>query len=409
MLLSLPIRNILRNKRRSFLTVTAMVFAASLLLLGMGISAGKMHDMLASATEQYHGHLVISKKGYQARRSLFIHFAPSAQISRRILSTPGVTGVSPRLRGFGLLSHEQTALPVEILGIDPEKEANVTTLQRQCIRGTGFDHSRDGVLIGKKLAEKLKAGPGDTLVLVGTGSDGSIANDLLTVKGVFSTENRRNDTALILVPLPWLQGFFVLPGRVHEFAVSMQAPMAAGALAKTLGAGLPGDFEVRDWSRFLPEIRDAIVISHVSNLIILLIFYLAAGLCVFNTVYMSVMDRSREFGVLLALGTRPWQIRRMILAETLVMGGIAVVIGTGLGFAMNFYLQTFGVDLSGHVAPITYGGGTILPVIHAAVQPFPQILAAMVLLLVCLVSGFLPANKAAGLVPIEVIQGRKNA
>ncbi len=408
MLISMCIRNILRNKRRSILTVSAMVFASSLLLLGMGISAGKMHDMLASATEQYHGHLVISQKGYQARRSMYVHFKPSEEITRKILSAPGVTGVSPRLRGFGLLSYEEAAMPVEILGIEPEKEANVTTLQQKLTAGNGFDKSRDGVLIGKKLAEKLKAGPGDKLALVSTGSDGSIANELLTVKGIFATENTRNDTALILVPLAFLQDFLVLPESIHEFSVSMKDPMEASILAETLAAELPDNFETMDWGRFLPEIRDAIAISHVSNIIILAIFYLATGLCVFNTVYMSVMERTREFGVLMALGSRPWHIRKMILTETFIMGGISVFFGTLLGFAMNYYMQIHGINMSGHVAPITYGGGTILPVVHAVIEPLPQILAAALLIVVCLVSGFFPANKAAGLVPVDVIQGRDN-
>jgi ABC-type lipoprotein release transport system permease subunit len=401
----LSIRNIRRNKRRSLLAISAMVFSSSLLLLSMGVSAGKMHDMLESATEQYHGHLVVSAKGYQARRSMFIHFAPSPKAFQKILVAPGVKGISPRLRGFGLLSHEQSAMPVEILGIDPEQESKVTTLQEKIVMGQGFDHSGNGVLLGKKLAAKLNVKPGDLLALVSTGSDGSIANDLLKVKGVFATGNTRNDKALALVKLGWLQNFLVLPGRVHEFAVSMENPMQAGKVAKALGASLPDTFEILDWGIFLPEIRDAIAISHVSNIIIMAIFYLATGLGVFNTVYMSVMERSRELGILMALGTRPWQIRMMILTETFVMGGISVVLGTALGFAMNLYMQRVGVDLSDHVAPITYAGGTILPVVHAVIEPVPQILAALLLLLVCLVSGFFPANKAAGLVPIEVIQG----
>ena len=404
MLLSLAIRNIRRNRRRSLLTMTAMVMASSLLLLGMGIEGGELHDMLASVTEQYHGHLVISQAGYQVHQDMFIHFSPDPETLKTAAALSGVTGVSPRLRGFGLLSFGQETMSVEILGVDPEKEAGVTTLQSKLIAGEGFDKDRAGVLLGRKLAQKLKVRPGDSLVLIGTGSDGSIANDLLTVKGIFSTGNTRNDTALVLVPLPWLQDFLVLPGKVHELAVSLKKPMRARTLARSLQAVLPKSFEVQVWSVFLPEIRDAIALGHLSNLIILAIFYLATGLCVFNTVYMSVMERSREFGILMALGTRPWQIRRMVLAETFVMGGISVLLGIIFGFAMNLYMAKIGIDLSGHVAPISYAGGTILPVVHSVIEPVSQILSALVLFLVCMVAGFFPANKAAMLVPIDVIQ-----
>lgn len=404
MLLSLAIRNIKRNRRRSVLTVIAMVMASSLLLLGMGIEDGKMYDMLASATEQYHGHLVISQTGYQAHQDMFIHFSPEVKLLKMVGEVPGVAGVSPRLRGFGLLSCGQETMPVEMLGVDPEKEDGVTTLQEKLIDGEGFDNDQGGVLLGRKLAQKLKVRPGDSLVLIGTGSDGSIANDLLTVKGIFSTGNTRNDTALVLVPLSWLQEFLVLQGEVHELAIRLDKPMRARTLVKTLGGLLPGKFEVQDWSVFLPEIQDAIALGHVSNMIIMVIFYLATGLSVFNTVYMSVMERSREFGILMALGTRPGQIRGMVLAETCVMGGISVLLGILLGFAMNLYMAKIGIDLSGVVAPITYAGGTILPVVHSVIEPVSQILSALVLFLVCIVAGFFPANKAANLTPIDVIR-----
>lgn len=410
MYLSLAIRNIRRNRRRSCLTVTAMVTASSLLILGMGISAGKMHGMLVSATDQYHGHLVIAKKGYQAHHSLFIHFAPDRDLLNRVSRVPGVTGISARLRSFGLLSHGRETMPVEMLGIDPEKEAAVTTLQIKLVDGKGFNREpngileANGVLLGKKLADKLKVRPGESLALVGSGSDGSIANDLLTVKGIFSTGNTRNDTALILVPLNFLQSFLVLPGQVHELAVSLKKPMHARTVSAALGALLPENYEALGWDVFLPEIRDAIAISHVTTLIVLTVFYLATGLCVFNTVYMSVMERSREFGILMALGTRPWQIRGMILTETLIMGGISVLLGIALGFAMNFYMCIIGIDLSAVMSPITYAGGTILPVVHSLIEPIPQIFAALMLLPICAAAGFLPADRAARFVPWEVIQ-----
>ena len=132
--------------------------------------------------------------------------------------------------------------------------------------------------------------------------------------------------------------------------------MAASALAGTLHRILGGNYDVQDWSVLLPEIRDAIVISHVSNTIIMTIFYLATALCIFNTFYMSVMERTREFGVLLSMGMRPWQLRSMVLMETLLLGGTAVLLGGALGFCLNWYMQEVGVDLSGHVSPISYGG-----------------------------------------------------
>lgn len=405
LLARMAFRNIARNKRRSILTVSTMIMASSMLMVAMGVSAGKMSDMLTSATDQYHGHIVISGKGYQDERNLHTHFRESAVDEAGTERLAEVRGVSPRLRCFGLLSHDRNTSSVEMLGIRPEKEAAVTSLQARIVAGSGLDGPGNGALIGEGLAESLGAAPGDTLVFVTRAADGSIGNDLLKIKGVFATGNTRNDNALALVNLPWLQDLLVLPEEVHELAVSVTHPLDVSRQTSVIAGRLPAGLEARDWRSFLPEIRDAIVISHVTNGIIMAIMYLTAALCVFNTFYMSVMERSREFGIIMALGARPWNIRAMVLMESLIMGCVAVGFGVVLGFLFNWYLSDVGIDISGSVAPITYGGGTIMPRIHAVIHPLSQIPAALCLLLVCPLAGFIPANKAAGLTPVEVIRG----
>lgn len=404
-LIRLAFRNIWRNKRRSALTISVMVISSAMLLLAIGVSAGKMHDMLASATEQYCGHLVISGVGYQADRSMYIHFAPEPALLKRIAHHADIQGVSPRLRGYGLISFGQSSLPVEALGVDPVREKGVTTLQDSLRSGSGLGKEDNGVLLGAGLAEKLGVRTGDELAFVAGASDGSIGNGLLVVKGIFSTGNERNDNELIMVKLQWLQDMFVLPGVVHTLAVRVRNPMQARVLANELQTTLGNTFEVQDWSEFLPEIRDAIAISYVSNTVIMIIFYLATGLCIFNTFYMSVMERSYEFGLLMALGTRPRQIRIMVLLESFMMGGMSVLAGIVLGFGINLYMQKVGIDLSGHLSSITYAGGTILPRVHSEIEPGYQMIAATLLLLVCLAAGFFPANRAANMRPVQAIRG----
>ncbi|WP_319583506.1 FtsX-like permease family protein [uncultured Pseudodesulfovibrio sp.] len=405
LLVRMAFRNIARNKRRSLLTVSTMIMASSMLMVAMGVSAGKMSDMLTSATDQYHGHIVISGKGYKDDGNFYTHFGQSEVDVEGLERLPEVRGISPRLRCFGLLSHDKNTSSVEVLGIRPDKEATVTSLQTHLVAGHGFDESGNGALIGKGLAESLGAVPGDSLVFVTQAADGSIGNDLLEIKGIFATGNTRNDNALVLADLKWLQNVLVLPGEVHELAVSVKHPLEVSRSRDMIAKGLPDGLEARDWRSFLPEIRDAIVISHVTNGIIMVIMYLTAALCVFNTFYMSVMERSREFGIIMALGARPWNIRVMVLLESFFMGCVAVTFGIVLGFLFNWYLSGVGIDLSASVAPITYGGGTIMPRIHAVIHPLGQVLAALCLLIVCPVAGFVPANKAAKLTPVEVIRG----
>jgi len=403
MLWQLAIRNIWRNRRRTLLTLSAMVISSALLILCLGVFSGMLQDMLASATEQYFGHLVISAEGYQDNRDMFANF--SAGTDLKALEDKQVKGFSPRLRSFGLLSHQDSSSPVELLGVLPERERQVTSLQDQLTAGSYLPASdEDGALIGAGLARRLAVEPGDQLVFVTQAADGSIGNDLLRVRGVFSTGDQGHDNGLVLVPLAWLQQVLVLPETLHEISLSIEQPLQAAELAKILRPQLPANLELLDWGEMLPEMREVVASYDVSRMIIVIILYIATGLGILNTFFMSVMERTREFGVLMAVGMRPGQVRLMVLLETLAMGGIALVVGVSLGVLLSLYMAHVGIDLSDSLTPITYAGGTILPRLHAVLEMANILVPAVVLLLVCLVAGFLPANRAARMQPVVAIR-----
>jgi len=405
MLLTLALRNIWRNRRRSLLTISAMVVSTSLLILALGVFSGMLRDMLASATEQYHGHIVVAEKGYQEDREMFANFTPDETLLKRLERQPEVLGLSPRLRAFGLLSHGSSTYPAELLGVRPQAEMAVTSLAAHLVAGAYLAAAPgDGAVLGRSLAKKLGVGPGDELVFVTQAADGSIGNELLTVTGVFATGDSRHDNALVLVGLPWLQRVMVLDGRVHELAVSIREPLLAAQVADDLQKRLPPGLEALDWGRLLPEMREVIASFDVSRMIIVVILYFAAGLGILNTFFMSVLERTREFGILMAMGMRPWRIRLLVLLETLAMGVISLLLGLGLGLAMSLFMASHGIDLSGTITPVTYAGGTILPRLHAVLEPSNFAVPALLMLAVCLLAGFLPANRAAKLRPVDAIR-----
>jgi ABC-type lipoprotein release transport system permease subunit len=405
MLLRLALRNIWRNRRRSLLTLSAMVVSSSLLILALGVFSGMLADILASATEQYQGHLVVNRAGYQDDRDLYDAFAPPADLQAILRRNPAVLGASPRLRAFGLVSHDRDTYPAELLGIHPQAESQVTTLAQHLEAGAWLDPAdADGALLGRGLAARLDVGPGDELVFVTQAADGSIGNDLLRVSGIFATGDRSHDNSLVMVNLPWLQRVMVLPGEIHEVAVRLADPMRAGEIAAALAKELPPPLVARGWETLLPEMKEAIASFDVSRMIIVIILYLATGLGILNTFFMSVLERTREFGILMAIGMRPWRIRAMVLLETLAMGVLALVAGVGLGLLMSLYMARYGIDLSGVLTPITYAGGTLPPRLHAVLEVSNLVIPALLLLVVCLLAGYLPANRAAKLRPVEAIR-----
>lgn len=405
MLLNLAFRNLWRNRRRTLLTLSAMVVSAALLILSLGVFSGMFEDMLASATEQYHGHMVLAKPDYHLRRDMYAHLPDDIAEKLELRTEKEITGASPRLRSFGLLSVPESSQPVELLGIIPEQERQVTSLHDKLINGHYLESGdTNGALIGQGLARKMNLEVGDELVFVTQAADGSIGNDLLYVVGIFATGHSSHDNNLVLASLGWTQNVMALPGRVHEVSFKLAEPMLAAKVARQLTTLLPQEVELLDWGELLPEMREVIATYDVSRMIFVTILYLATGLGILNTFFMSVMERTREFGVLMAQGMRPWTIRGLVILETLLLGCIALAIGLFSGAIMTLYMQQVGIDLSAYITPVTYAGGTILPRLHAVFDPSNFTVPAGMLLVISLLAGFLPANRAARLDPVEAIR-----
>jgi len=405
MLTALAFRNLWRNRRRTLLTLSAMVVSAALLILSLGVFSGMIDDMLATTTRLYHGHLVLAAPGYHTHRDLHAHLPESTVNLPALATVAGLLGRTPRLRAFGLLSVAASSQPVEILGVDPAREPGVTTLHRQLVAGRYLLPGESRVVvIGSALARKLGATVGSEVVVVTQAADGSIGNDLLSVCGIFTTGDSRHDGRLAVTPLPWLQSLLVLDGRIHEVTLAIADPLSAFAAADRLNAVLPAGVEARDWGDLLPEMREAIASFDVSRMIVVGILYFATGLGILNTSFMSVMERTREFGLLLAAGMRPWGIRRLVLLETLFLAVLGSATGLLGGAMLTWYMQAVGIDLSSAITPITYAGGTILPRLRAVFALANFLVPVLMLIAVAMLAGFLPANRAARLDPVAALR-----
>jgi len=405
MLLHLAARNLWRNRRRTLLTLSAMVVSLALLTLSLGVFSGMLVDILSSTTEQYHGHLVITAEGYLDDRDMYKNFSADPALFSRLQQDQAVRGLSPRIRGFGLVSYQESSYPAELLGVRPEMEKSVTNLQTQLIAGVfPTDEDTEGAVLGSGLAKKLGVSPGDELVFVTQSADGSIGNDLLIVRGIFRTGHSGHDNSLVLVPQQWLQQVMALEGKLHEIALSVQYPLQAAEDAQRIATLLPAGLTATDWGVLLPEMREAIASFDVSRFIFVIILYFATGLGILNTIFMSVMERTREFGILMALGMRPFQIRLTVLLECLLLGLIGTALGLILGLLLSSYMALVGIDLSSWITPITYAGGTIQPRLTAIFEQRNFIDPAYMLLLVALLAGLLPARRAARLQPVAAIR-----
>ena len=386
MLLRLASRNLWRNKRRTLLTLSAMVVSLALLTLSLGVFSGMLVDILSSTTEQYHGHMVITAKEYLDDRDMYKNFNAENRLATILTAEETIIGYSPRLRGFGLVSHSENSYPAEFLGIIPERETGVTKLHRQLTAGVFITpDDTAGAVLGSGLAKKLEVAPGDELVFVTQAADGSIGNDLMTVRGIFRTGHTGHDNSLIMVPQLWLQQVMALDGKIHEVAVAVDDPLKAAEYSTRLAPKLPDGITVTDWGELLPEMREAIASFDVSRFIFVLILYFATGLGILNTIFMSVMERTREIGVRKALGAR----RRDILTQVLIESATLSTVGAALGVAAGLSIATLVAALS----PIP-----------AAVSFRWIALGVSLGLTVGIVAGVYPASRASKLDPVDALR-----
>jgi ABC-type lipoprotein release transport system permease subunit len=386
--------------------MTAMGVATALIVLTLAVYEGMFRDMILSATA-YQGQIRITAEGYFEDREMD-QTIPQDATRQTILSYPGAQGAAGRVRGFALLSYGEgdssRAQASELLGIDPGEERDVSEFSRRVIAGNFLSGGNTKeIVLGRGLARSLEAEIGGEIVAMGQDVYGSVAADIFRVTGIVDTGDPVRDVSLALTGRETLQTMLALPGQLHEWAVRLESPLQANAAAAGLRTELPG-YDVRPWTRFLPQLNEILRISDVSRFIFALIFYFAVILVTVNTMYMALFERMREFAVMSAIGLRPARLSLMIVLEALLMSSIAGVIGGIFGFLAGLYLQTHPVDISSIMPTVTFAETTLQPRIYAV--PAPNVVITPIVMVIVLGSivALFPAWRLKRLRPVEVLR-----
>jgi ABC-type lipoprotein release transport system permease subunit len=405
-------RNAWRNPRRSLLSAGAVAVAFAVLLVVEGLREGMATQMLDNGTRLTLGHVQLHDRGYLPDRGLYDTLGGPRgtdvpALLRAVEAAPGVEGVAPRVFGFGLLSTGPRSAGAQLMGIDPDREAPVTRLLDAVVAGHGLAGAPpNAVLLGRTLAEELGAAVGADVAVVTQAADGSLGNELFRVQGVFETGLAGLDRTLALVRLADLQALLALgPSRIHEVAVRVADPQRAGDVAAALAGrgGLPPGIQVDPWQRLAPALVDYLALLRGWNWIMVAIVGMFAGLGVLNTMLMAVFERTREIGVLAALGMRPWQLLAMVLVESAALAVIGLGAGLGLGAAGMAYFVEQGWDLSRWARGLTIAGVLVDPVLRGAWAWQGTGGTAGALGATTVLAALVPAWRAARLRPVEAL------
>ena len=271
------------------------------------------------------------------------------------------------------------------------------------------------IMIGERLAKTLKAQVGDLVYLLTSTSDGFTAEERFEVVGLYLTGSPMMDRTRAYLHLADLQRFVHLHDRIHEIAAVAADADEAGQLAEAIASALPagpaaegeapaGDPLVRPWYEVKPMLKRMLDLNDASVGVLLFIIFVVAVLGVLNTMLMAVFERTRELGVLMALGMKPWSIRRLVMAETLLITLIGGVFGTLAGLGLDLYFLYEGWDFSGVTGGFSVGGVNVDPVLHAAIELRGLLVPLLAIAIVTVLASFYPANRAARLSPTEAMR-----
>ncbi len=409
LIVKLAFRNILRNRRRSLLTLLSMGGGFFLLCLTLSMSEGSYSNIINIFTQDHTGHVQIHKDNYLERPSLYKTINHADALIDELEQQEEVIGVAPRIYGPSLVYGKNKTFPAQVIGIDPLRESRTTRLENKVQQGNYIPNkaSADGyfpAMIGYSLAKNLHLTIGDELVLISQGIDGSIANDIFEITAIVgdaSSYERMN----VYISLSAMREFLSMQGgeksQVHELAIILASQSQARSFAlKTQQQLGDSDLSVQPWqvveSSFYNSMQADKKGSYVSMGII--IFIVSIG--VLNTILMGTLERTREFGVLKAIGTRPLAVFNLIMLESFVLAMVSCVIGLLLALPVCIWLASSGIPMP---EPIDMGG-IIFDTMLGEVSWFVVLLPSAVVIISTLLVSFIPAIRAAKISPLKALQ-----
>lgn len=394
-------RNLWKNRRRTFLSLVLLVAGFSFLVLYYAFILGYLFMLEDNLTGTFAADIQVFHQEYNELRPMEHLIAPPQEWESRLQAFPQVQAVSGRLLLQGMVSTAYAWKNTSLIGVLPERERTVSTWDESMVSGRYPQPGERGwILLGWKLAERLKADTGDRVVVMTQARDGTI--------------EARNFRVLGLVRIPKLDEFLTVVHRedLAELA-HLEDAVSIYFLRTTLGAeltqvdsiltaALPADFEVLTWMERYPFFQQYWGIARIGGLIYLSILLFAAALGIFNILYMSVAERYREFGVMMAIGMRPATLRRMVLGESLILATVGLAIGGVFTAAVYTLWSRFGLDLSAFAQGMEFLGLTAK--VFPALDLFGIVGSVLLLYLFSVLAGLYPAWRASRYRPVEALR-----
>ena len=400
MIIKLAWRNIWRNKRRTGITLGSIFFAVILSVFMMSIKEGVYDNMIKSSAGDFSGYAQVHLKGYWDDRSFDYAFDVSDSLVEAIEANTNISGYLPRIESFALVAGDEITKGSMVIGIDPEKEKAYTKLHERVVEGTYFTDNASQILIGQGLAEYLKVGVNDTLVLLGSGYMGMTAVGKYSIAGIVKFGSPELSNRLVFLPMEAADYFFASNGLVTSIILQCKDGDAGRLAAQTLGQKLGDEYEVMDWIQLNPELLQMIETDRVEGYVFMFILYLVIGFGIFGTMLMMLVERAREFGVLIAVGMKRMKLAFMVWFEVLTLSILGAILGIIGAFPLCLYFNINPIRYSEEMAQIAEEYG-IEAVLRASLDPGIFIQQAVVIAIMASVIAIYPFFKLTRINAVE--------
>ena len=348
-LIKIAWRNLWRNRRRTILTAASVVLAIVLALFMRSMQFGSYEQMIQAGVNQV-GYLEIHSRGFWKDQSIDKAFFDDNKINRTLKDTKGISLALPELQTFSLASFKTQTKGVMVSGIDPKKENLQTKIASKIVKGNYLSNESSNVLIGDNLAQYLKIGVGDSLVLIGQGFRGVTAYGLYKVCGIFHLPSTEMNGQLVYMNLNDAQ-YFVYPyqpGLLTAISIFPTDPSQSDNIKVSLEKQIGKNYEVIGWQKMLSDMLQTIKVDNVSGQLMLFVLYIIAAFGIFSTILMMTIERKKQFAVMISIGMQRRKLISVSIIETFIITLIGIIIGLIIITPILVYL---------HLNPITFTGG----------------------------------------------------
>jgi ABC-type lipoprotein release transport system permease subunit len=395
-------RGLQRNPRRTGVVVVAVAVGISGCLLTVAINLGMAVQMVETAISTELGHVQIHAAGFEADPEL-ARILPDngARELEAVERLPGVRAWSRRVRSQGLVNSPRASVGVRVLAVEPDRESRISRLAGSLVEGEWLGAKRGRVVIGVDLARSLRVGVGSKIVLSVQDLTGDLTGRPYRVGGLFHTASREANRRTVLLPLDEAQALLGIGSGVSEIVLVADRRGAVEGLRAELVRALEPGSEVRSWQELRPLLVYVVEIFDQTAWVIYAGVFIAMAFGIANVLLMSVYERTREIGVMMAMGMKPRRVVGTVVAESLVVTSVGLLLGLGFG-ACCVVLLSDGIPLGGFATGLdAFGlGNRIVPVLRWGDLAAPLLMAVVAAVL----ASAWPAARAAALRPSEALR-----